>query len=152
VTGAEADRLQAIREAESAKLDEAFKGITTFLNDHFGTVVAKIDLGPRVHDLLPKWDVGPRVDDLLPKWDLRRKLDDLIPKVPLSPQLTELLPTVDYAKPVGASLFRSWARSSAFQMSRRCSRAPPSTRSTSSGSSMSGLLTWRNSRNANSKR
>ncbi|MDQ6839668.1 MAG: hypothetical protein M3137_15410, partial [Actinomycetota bacterium] len=51
VTGAEAERLRAIRDDESAKLAEAFKGITSNLTAQFGDVLRKIDFGPKFADL-----------------------------------------------------------------------------------------------------
>ncbi len=85
VTGAEADRLRAIRDRESAKLTEAFAGITTMLNDHFGDALSKVDLGPKLADLMPTVDLGP-------------KLADLMPTVDLGPKLADLMPTVDYPR------------------------------------------------------
>lgn len=98
VRGAEADRLRTMRDAETAKLAEAFKSITTLLNDHFGAVLTKMEVGPKLDDLIPEFDIAPKLVDLLPNCDLAPRLHDLMPRLDFGPQVAELLPRIDYAR------------------------------------------------------
>lgn len=101
VTGAEADRLRAIRDEESAELTQAFRGITKTLNAHFGDVLTKMDMGSKYADLRPKFVMGPKIADLLPKSDFAPKIADLLPKTDFAPKIADLLPKIEFASLLG---------------------------------------------------
>jgi len=77
VTGAEAGRLRAIRDDESAKLAEAFKGITANLTAHYGDVLGKVNFGSNIVELMPKIDLGPGLAAMMPKVDVAKLLGDV---------------------------------------------------------------------------
>jgi len=101
LTGAEAKRLRSIRNDESAKLAEAFKGITANLTAQFGDVLRKIDFGLKFADLTPKIDFGPNVAELIPKFDLGPKLAQLLPTVDLGPSVAAMMPKVGIVNHLG---------------------------------------------------
>ena len=105
VSGAEADRLRAIRDEESAELAEAFRGITNTLSAHFGEVFPKFDIGPKYTDLFPKLDLGLDLTDVFPKFDIGSKYTDLFPKLDLGLDLTDVLPKLDIGRKYTADLF-----------------------------------------------
>lgn len=99
VSGAEADRLRAIRDEEPAELAEAFRGIINTLSAHFGDVFPKFDIGPKYTDLFPKLDLGLDLTDVLPKLDIGRKYTaDLFPKLDIGLDVSALLPKADFAQ------------------------------------------------------